>query len=106
MRNKLVFAVLIASALLLIPDIASAANNGGGGNLPWEGPLTKLSNSIKGPVAYAISLMGIVAAGAMLIWGGEINEFVRRIIMLILVISLIVFASNVLTTLFNSGAVI
>ncbi len=31
--------------------------------------------------------MGIVAAGAMLIWGGEINEFVRRIIMLILVIS-------------------
>jgi type IV secretion system protein VirB2 len=106
MRNKLVFALLIASALLLIPDIASAANNGGGGNLPWEGPLTKLSNSIKGPVAYAISLMGIVAAGAMLIWGGEINEFVRRIIMLILVISLIVFASNVLTTLFNSGAVI
>ena len=84
----------------------AASSGGGGGGLPWETPLQTLSNSIKGPVAYAVSLMGIVAAGAMLIWGGEINEFVRRIIMLILVISLIVFASNILTTLFNSGATI
>jgi len=97
--------VLIMSAILIIPDAAMAASTGTGG-LPWETPLQTLSNSIKGPVAYAISLMGIVAAGAMLIWGGEINEFVRRIIMLILVISLIIFASNILTTLFNSGAVI
>ena len=51
--------------------------------------------------------MGIVVAGATLVWGGEINEFVRRIIMLVLVISLIVFAANILSTLFNvSGAVI
>jgi type IV secretion system protein TrbC len=97
--------VLIMSAILSIPDVSMAASTGTGG-LPWETPLQTLSNSIKGPVAYAISLMGIVAAGAMLIWGGEINEFVRRIIMLILVISLIIFASNILTTLFNSGAVI
>ena len=99
---------LIMSAICLIPDFAMAASTGGGGTggLPWETPLQTLSNSIKGPVAYAISLMGIVAAGAMLIWGGEINEFVRRIIMLILVISLIIFASNILTTLFNSGATI
>lgn len=99
---------LIMSAIWFIPDIAMAATSSGGGgtSLPWETPLQTLSNSIKGPVAYAVSLMGIVAAGAMLIWGGEINEFVRRIIMLILVISLIVFASNILTTLFNSGATI
>ena len=60
-----------------------------------------------GPIAYAISLMGIVVAGAMLVWGGEIGEFVRRIIMLTLAISLIVFAANILATLFNvSGAVL
>ena len=53
-----------------------------------------------------ISLLGIVSAGAMLVWGGEINEFVRRVIMLVLVISLIVFAGNILTTLFSSAAVI
>jgi type IV secretion system protein TrbC len=98
-------AVVIAMAALLAPEIAMATSSSGGG-LPWEAPLTTLTNSIKGPVAYAISLMGIIAAGAMLVWGGEVNEFLRRLVMLILVISLIVFASNVLSTLFNAGAVI
>ena len=82
------------------------ATTGGGGGLPWETPLDTLVQSIRGPVAYGISLLGIVSAGAMLVWGGEINEFVRRVIMLVLVISLIVFAGNILTTLFSSAAVI
>jgi small-conductance mechanosensitive channel len=47
-----------------------------------------------------------VVCGAMLIWGGEINEFVRRFIMVILVVALLVFASNILSTLFGVGAVI
>ena len=98
------FAVIAVMAVLFVPEVAVASTSGGG--LPWEAPLTTLTNSIKGPVAYAISLMGIVAAGAMLIWGGEVNEFLRRIIMLVLVVSLIVFASNILTTLFNSSAVL
>ena len=87
------------------PEVA--ASTGGGGALPWESPLQTIADSISGPVAYAISLIGIVVAGAMLVWGGEINEFARRIIMLVLVISLIVFATQVLSTLFNvSGAVL
>ena len=94
----------LSAALMLWPAIGEAADTGGG--LPWEAPLKTLSNSIKGPVAYAISLIGTVVTGAMLVWGGEINEFARRVIMLVLVISLIVFASNVLTTLFNAGAVV
>ena len=91
--------------ILVSPEIALAASSSGG-SLPWETPLQTLRDSITGPVAYAVSLMGIVVAGAMLVWGGEINEFVRRMIMLILVISLIIFASNILSTLFNAGAVI
>jgi type IV secretion system protein TrbC len=82
-----------------------AAASGGGG-LPWETPLETLRDSITGPVAYAISLMGVVVAGATLVFGGEINDFVRRIIMLVLVISLIIFSTNILSTLFNAGAVI
>jgi type IV secretion system protein VirB2 len=78
-----------------------------GGSLPWETPLEAIRDSVTGPVAYAISLMGIVVAGAMLVWGGEIGDFVRRIIMLTLAISLIVFSANILATLFSvSGAVI
>ena len=96
------FVFILVSLTLALPEIAVAAT--GGGSLPWETPLQTLRDSITGPVAYAVSLMGIVVAGAMLVWGGEINEFVRRMIMLILVISLIIFASNILSTLFNAAA--
>jgi type IV secretory pathway VirB2 component (pilin) len=102
MRRLLPISVFL---ILVSPELAAAASSSGG-SLPWETPLQTLRDSITGPVAYAVSLMGIVVAGAMLVWGGEINEFVRRMIMLILVISLIIFASNILSTLFNAGAVI
>jgi type IV secretion system protein VirB2 len=98
------FIIPFLSFAVLAPE-ASAGT--GGGALPWESPLQTIADSISGPVAYAISLIGIVVAGAMLVWGGEINEFARRIIMLVLVISLIIFATQLLSTLFNvSGAVI
>lgn len=95
----------LLAIILLIPELAEASTAGGGG-LPWETPLQTLSNSIKGPVAFTISLLGLVGCGAALIWGGEINEFIRRFIMLVLVISLLVFASNILSNLFGVGAVI
>jgi type IV secretion system protein VirB2 len=99
--------VMLGGAVLLMVCSTEAAASTGGGSLPWETPLQTISTSITGPVAYAISLIGIVVAGAMLIWGGEINEFARRVIMLVMVISLIVFASNILSTLFSvSGAVL
>ncbi|WP_017161327.1 TrbC/VirB2 family protein [Xanthomonas phaseoli] len=97
--------LLVAAFLLLMSDPALASSSGGGG-LEWESPLQKFVNSIKGPVAFGISLLGIVVCGAMLIWGGEINEFVRRFIMVILVISLLVFAASILSNLFGVGAVI
>lgn len=99
--------LIFAAITIVLLTGAEAFASTGGGSLPWETPLQTISTSITGPVAYAISLIGIVIAGAMLIWGGEINEFARRVIMLVLVISLIVFASNILSTLFNvSGAVL
>ena len=101
------FAFLLMLAIIA-PDQAWAATScgSGGGGLPWESPLCKVSDSLSGPVAYAISLIGVVVTGAMLIFGGEINEFARRIIMLVLVVALIVSATNVLSGLFSSGAVI
>ncbi len=103
-----IFALLFCAILclaLLSPDTVHAASTSST-QLPWESPLQQIRDSITGPVAYAISLLGIVVCGAVLIFGGEINEFVRRIIMLVLVISLLVFSTDLLTTLFNKGAVL
>jgi type IV secretion system protein VirB2 len=104
-RSLLFCGLLFAAVILLIPALAHATSTGGSG-LEWETPLQKIRDSVTGPVAYAISLLGIVVTGAILVFGGEINEFVRRLIMLVLVISLMVFAADLLNTLFNKGAVI
>ncbi len=105
---SLFWMVLAALALLLFSDMAFAADAGPGGGqgLQWEGPIAKIRDSISGPVAFAIALLGIVVCGAMLIWGGEISEFVRRLIMLVMVISLIVFANSILTGALFSGAML
>jgi type IV secretion system protein TrbC len=105
LRQHTGYGLVLLLLLLAGPHAVQAAASGGGG-LPWETPLETLRDSITGPVAYAISLMGVVVAGATLVFGGEINDFVRRIIMLVLVISLIIFSTNILSTLFNAGAMI
>lgn len=103
-RNKFKYLIMgFITLVLLSPEAMAAA---GGGGLPWEAPLTMIVNSITGPVAFAISVIAIVAAGAMLVFGGEIGQFLKAIILLGLVISLIVLATNLLTTLFGIGGAV
>jgi type IV secretory pathway VirB2 component (pilin) len=92
-------------AMLGFPGTAFASSSGGGG-LPWESPLQTVVTSITGPVAFAISVIGIVATGAQLIWGGEVSGFARSLIYVVLVIAIIVLATNLLSTLFGVGALI
>lgn len=103
---KPLLGAMVLGVVACHPDLAHAANQGGGGSLPWDTPLTTLRNDITGPVAFTISLLGIVAAGSALIFGGEINEFVRRIMMLVLVVSFVVAAANFATALGITGALV
>lgn len=96
-------AVLLGLALLA-PAVAHAA--GAGGALPWDGPLTTLRNDITGPVAFTVALLAMVACGAALIFGGEISEFVRRLIMVVLVAAFIVAVTNFAAALGIAGAIV
>lgn len=98
----LVLALVIGA---LYSPAAHAAAAGGGG-LPWDTPLTTLKNDLTGPVAFTISLLAMVACGAALVFGGEINEFVRRIIMLVLVCAFIVGVTNLASALGIAGATV
>lgn len=104
-RNTILLAALLAmlAIIVLMPQQALAAEGQGGG-LPYEGWLTSLRNSVTGPVAFTISIIGIVIAGAVLIFGGELNAFFRTLIFLVLVMALIVGAQNMMTTFFGQGA--
>ena len=106
-QRTLATALLIIGALLLLfaPHNASASV-GTGGSLPYESWLESLRNSVTGPVAFSLSIIGIVIAGGVLIFGGALNGFFRTLIFLVLVMALIVGAQNVMSTFFARGAVI
>lgn len=95
--------LLLTLCVLTMPHEAYAAGTAGGG-LPYESALTRLRASITGPVAFTLSLIGIVGAAGVLIFGGELTGFLRMMVFLVLLIAILVGAQNVLTTLFAAGA--
>ena len=96
-----VLAVLVVAALLPHPAFAA---EGAGGALPYEGWLTALRTSVTGPVAFAIAIIGIVIAGGVLIFGGDLNGFFRTLLFIVLVMAFLVGAQNMMSTFFGRGA--
>jgi type IV secretory pathway VirB2 component (pilin) len=95
------FALVIAY-LFLLPQ--ATASTGTGGSLPYEDWLTSLRNSVTGPVAFTLSIIGIVIAGGVLIFGGDLNGFFRTLMFLVLVMAFLVGAQNMMSTFFGRGA--
>jgi type IV secretion system protein VirB2 len=92
-------------ALLVLGFVASSRLGATGvGTLPWEHPMSLIANSLTGPVAYAIGLIGIAIAGGTMLWGGELTEFGRRACMIGLVVSVLVFAAPMLSSAFGISA--
>lgn len=104
-RSRILFlsAVLVIAFMAFSPHYAFAAE-GTGGSLPYESWLTSLRNSVTGPVAFALSIMGIVISGGVLIFGGDLNGFFRSLIFLVLVMALLIGAQNMMSTFFGRGA--
>jgi type IV secretion system protein TrbC len=100
------FITLIMPVLLLLPARAWAAGTGAAG-LPWETPLRLVANSLTGPVALSIAIIALMAAGGILVFGGELNEFARRSCIAVLAIAFLVAGSSFMATLFGvSGAMV
>jgi type IV secretion system protein VirB2 len=106
-RNAVILGLLAAvlAMLMMVPGEA-LASAGTGAQLPYESWLESLRNSVTGPVAFALAIIGIVVAGGILIFGGELNAFFRTLIFLVLVMALIIGAENIMTQFFSQGAVI
>lgn len=101
--NHLV-APLMLGLLMLLPELAWASSSSG---MPWEGPLSKVVDSITGPVAFGISVLAIASAGIALAFGGQLDGFIQKLVILALVIALIVFATNALSAIFGiSGSLV
>lgn len=102
-NTKALLAVGTALLVLLSAHPALAASTAGGG-LPFDGWFTKVRSSITGPFAFTVSIVGLVGAGATLIFGGDMNGFLRTLIFVVLVLAFIVAAQNTLAAITGQGA--
>lgn len=92
----------IVFLLLFITHPACASTAGGG--LPFDSYLTKIQKSITGPFAFTAAIIGLVGAGATIIFGGEMNGFLRTLLFIVLVLSFLVAAQNTMTAITGKGA--
>jgi type IV secretion system protein TrbC len=100
-------AILLAGATLVAISIGfsdPAFASSGGGGLPWESPLQQIQQSITGPVAGFIALAAVAIAGAMLIFGGELNDFARRLCYVALVGGVLLGATQIVALFGATGA--
>ena len=65
--------------------------------LPWETPLQTVQQSLTGPVAKAIGVVALAVAGGMLAFGGELSDFTKRILMVVLALSVMLLANSFMT---------
>jgi type IV secretory pathway VirB2 component (pilin) len=102
-RQRILRVALMAGFTLAAGSVTFAAE--AGNNLPWEGPLTTLVTSLTGPVAYAISVVAIVALGATLAFaGGEMGETMKRLLHVGIAVCCVVFAAQVMTSFIGQAA--
>jgi type IV secretory pathway VirB2 component (pilin) len=97
--RRLLCTILAVSLAAVTPALASS-----GGGLPWEGPLQQIQESITGPVAGFIALAAVAVAGGMLIFGGELNDFARRLMYVVLVAGILLGATQIVGLFGASGA--
>ena len=84
---------------------AAHAATGGGGGLPWEGPITTVVDSLSGPVAFSASILMFVVGGVM--WGlTRHEEGARRFAQAVFGAAIALSAVTILTTLGFGGAVV
>lgn len=102
---KLPLAVcLLLSVWLLLPDMAYAGG-AGGGNMPWNAPVTALSTGLIS-LGFALIIIGVFCLGAMFIFGHEWGRLANGLVGAVVAGSLMVGGSALAQALGIAGAVV
>jgi type IV secretion system protein VirB2 len=98
-RYKMALAMAMSAYVSINAHAATS-----GEALPWEGPLDKIKASLTGPVAITISIIAIAGCGLAIIFGGEMNDFIKRLVYIVLVVSVVAFAAQIMTKVFGASS--
>jgi type IV secretory pathway VirB2 component (pilin) len=89
MTKKMTVTTLLLG-MLLMAGVAFS------GVMPWDTGLTTLKDNLTGPVAGGVALMALMGAGAALVFSEDISGFIRKMLYLVLAVSVLVAASALL----------
>ena len=103
-RNDFKYLFLMMLIMLFMANDAFAGTSST--SMPYDGVLEKFVDSLTGSVAYAIVIAGIFLAGVGIIFGGELAQWVKSLSWVVLAGSSMIFAGQILSTLFGTSAVL
>ncbi len=94
---------ILITVLVLMPATAHAA----GSSMPWEAPLTKILQSIEGPVAKIFGTIVIIMTGLTLAFG-DTGGGIRKLIQIVFGLSIAFTATSFFISFFkfSGGAMI
>ncbi|MFW5498435.1 MULTISPECIES: TrbC/VirB2 family protein [unclassified Maridesulfovibrio] len=103
MKNNTKITLLLLSAILLFPEIASAS-----GIAEFKGPVEKVLGTVAGPVGGIISAIALAISGITFIMKkAELGEGFKMFLSIIIGISFIAFASAIVNAVFTfTGAIL
>ena len=106
-RRNYLGRVSVAGLLAFLTSSLPAHAAATGGLSRLEGPITTISKSLTGPGSLAVGLIGMMIAGGMLVFGGELGDWGKRMTYLGLVLALLLTANQFIPQLFpNASAVV
>jgi len=98
------FVVALVAAFVLLLEVSAYA--GDGADLPWNTGLDKLTQALSGKTALYISMIGIFFAGGMLIFGGDLGNFGKTLMMVVLVGCMMGGISSIVGAFIKTGALL
>lgn len=104
--SKIVAMILCLILIMSFTSTIAAATTGTAG-FAYEGPLKQFADSMTGPVAYALAMLGAFCFVAVVLFGGDLTGLTRNVILFIIGVGIIAFIAPLLQELFNlTGALI
>ena len=93
--------------LMAMSLLVSAQAHAAGSNMPWEGPLQSVLDSVQGPVARIMAVIVIIITGLTLAFGDSSGGF-RKLIQIVFGLSIAFAASSFFLAFFSfsGGAVV
>lgn len=87
---------------LLLVVTSTTVAHAAGSNMPWEGPLEQILDSIEGPVARIVGVIVIIITGLSLAFGDAGGGF-RKLIQIVFGLSIAFAATSFFLSFFSFG---